>query len=42
MAIETPVRERTVEDYNSDEKPTLCGRGACDFGVLNAVYARCG
>jgi len=31
------VRERTVEDYKSDEKPTWCP-GCGDFGVLNAVY----
>src|SRR5688572_23004325 len=37
MAIDTPVRERTVEDYKSDEKPTWCP-GCGDFGVLNAVY----
>ena len=37
MAIDTPIRERTVEDYKSDEKPTWCP-GCGDFGVLNAVY----
>ncbi len=37
MAIDTGVRERTVEDYKSDEKPTWCP-GCGDFGVLNAVY----
>src|SRR5918999_6526370 len=37
MAIDTPARERTVEDYKSDEKPTWCP-GCGDFGVLNAVY----
>jgi 2-oxoglutarate/2-oxoacid ferredoxin oxidoreductase subunit beta len=37
MAVDTGVRERTVEDYKSDEKPTWCP-GCGDFGVLNAVY----
>ncbi len=37
MAVDTPVRERTLEDYKSDEKPTWCP-GCGDFGVLNAVY----
>jgi 2-oxoglutarate ferredoxin oxidoreductase subunit beta len=37
MVTDTAVRERTVEDYKSDEKPTWCP-GCGDFGVLNAVY----
>jgi 2-oxoglutarate ferredoxin oxidoreductase subunit beta len=37
MAIETAVRERTLDEYKSDEKPTWCP-GCGDFGVLNAVY----
>jgi 2-oxoglutarate ferredoxin oxidoreductase subunit beta len=37
MAVDTPVRERTIEEYKSDEKPTWCP-GCGDFGVLNAVY----
>ena len=37
MAIDAPARERTVEEYKSDEKPTWCP-GCGDFGVLNAVY----
>jgi 2-oxoglutarate ferredoxin oxidoreductase subunit beta len=37
MAVDTSVRERTIEDYKSDEKPTWCP-GCGDFGVLNAVY----
>lgn len=37
MAVGTPVKERSLEDYKSDEKPTWCP-GCGDFGVLNAVY----
>ncbi|MDQ3702809.1 MAG: 2-oxoacid:ferredoxin oxidoreductase subunit beta [Chloroflexota bacterium] len=37
MAVDTPVRERTLDEYKSDEKPTWCP-GCGDFGVLNAVY----
>jgi 2-oxoglutarate ferredoxin oxidoreductase subunit beta len=37
MVVDTGVRERTVEDYKSDEKPTWCP-GCGDFGVLIAVY----
>ena len=37
MTIDTPVRERTLDEYKSDEKPTWCP-GCGDFGVLNAVY----
>ena len=37
MAVDTPVRERTIDEYKSDEKPTWCP-GCGDFGVLNAVY----
>ncbi|MBI3972647.1 MAG: 2-oxoacid:ferredoxin oxidoreductase subunit beta [Chloroflexi bacterium] len=37
MSVETPVRERRLEEYKSDEKPTWCP-GCGDFGVLNAVY----
>ncbi|HEX2035845.1 MAG TPA: 2-oxoacid:ferredoxin oxidoreductase subunit beta, partial [Chloroflexota bacterium] len=37
MALESPVRERTIDEYKSDEKPTWCP-GCGDFGVLNAVY----
>jgi 2-oxoglutarate ferredoxin oxidoreductase subunit beta len=37
MAIDTPVREHTIEEYKSEEKPTWCP-GCGDFGVLNAVY----
>jgi 2-oxoglutarate ferredoxin oxidoreductase subunit beta len=37
MAADTPVRERTIDEYKSDEKPTWCP-GCGDFGVLNAVY----
>ena len=37
MAVDTPVREYTIDEYKSDEKPTWCP-GCGDFGVLNAVY----
>jgi 2-oxoglutarate/2-oxoacid ferredoxin oxidoreductase subunit beta len=37
MAVDIPVRERTIDEYKSDEKPTWCP-GCGDFGVLNAVY----
>jgi 2-oxoglutarate ferredoxin oxidoreductase subunit beta len=37
MAVETPVAQRTLDEYKSDEKPTWCP-GCGDFGVLNAVY----
>ena len=37
MAVDTPVREHTIDEYKSDEKPTWCP-GCGDFGVLNAVY----
>lgn len=37
MAVDTSVRERAIEEYKSDEKPTWCP-GCGDFGVLNAVY----
>ena len=37
MSADTAVRERTIDEYKSDEKPTWCP-GCGDFGVLNAVY----